>query len=291
MADNQFKMSEEDLHEFLMEEGDDQRPSGSATDSPLPVMPAELEAEEQQASQKVDQAAQLQSEVEELPGYLHIKNERHRRFFEEYKKNGFNGTKAWQSVCPGSPDDSAAVQASKLLKRYGINRPRQQDVMMKVPGVTPPKQAKPKAIDTVTPTAHGKVYSACKDAAEGFMTMRDLRRVLEAIARYDNNANAQVQASKVLMEYAFRARELAQTKTMSGVAIEDVLAKSLAQVPEDVYQKALERAAAMRAEFKARCDEKFTEERVIQITAEARADMIKTGVVEQFDFNKDEHTL
>ena len=49
-----------------------------------------------------------------------LTNKKHQRFIEEYLINGRNGTKAYMSVYPDSKEESASVNATRLLGNVKI---------------------------------------------------------------------------------------------------------------------------------------------------------------------------
>lgn len=271
MAETNFKMTEEDIKEFLYDEGDD-IVQGKIDESV--TMPEELTEALERAEQQCDEATSLNHQVAEAGGYIQC-SKKEKSFIDEYMKNGFNATQAALKTMNCKNAESASTLGSKIVNKFNLQKYKNETIKLR-------------PIDTVTDQSHGKTYAACKDANAGFMTMKQLRQTLESIARYDHNAQAQVSASKVLMEFAFRAKELAQTRSMAGEAIEDVMSKALAQVPKDVYERTLEKAATLRSEFDTKCADKFDEKRVEEITAQAKDDMMRSGVVEIFDPKKDE---
>ena len=51
-----------------------------------------------------------------------IISDRHKAFIHEYIKNGWNGTKAYQKIYQGAPDNSAAAAASNLLRTCKVRQ-------------------------------------------------------------------------------------------------------------------------------------------------------------------------
>jgi hypothetical protein len=267
MAELNFKMSEDDLKEFLYDE-DAERPG-----SQVPVLPAELEDKEIAANEDVQTSETIGDKVTEAPGYIEC-SKKEAAFINVYLGH-FNATRAAMETLNPKDEKSASVLGARLVKKFNLKKYNKESIKLK-------------PVDTVSSQDHGKVQAVCQDASHGFMTMRELRKVLEDIARYDKNAAAQVSAARVLMEMALRARELAQTRSMADVAIEDLLAKALSQISKDVYIRTLAKARVIRTEFRRRCNDKFSEERVAQITADAKRAMLNGGGVDQYDPKQEE---